>query len=343
MSSGFSESTEYFLKRYEVFQAAVDRFHTELDRAFRALGDAVRPRGFAVHVWHPGIQHMLQFSRPGWLNDGGEGIHFEFFADFEELARRRLVIGLDFGSCVPEKEKLRASLSRLLSPHEQWLLREGYEVHRNKDWKFLRTTLALPGLTLEGMEAKCALLPDIAAFVDEALFLSDKTAIWRTDFFPNDPSLALNWCGREGGQDIIRGSGRLGSAALRIDGTCPNARSGEKGCYSVLVQGTRDIKNGTEYSACVVLRSRAGGSLRIRGEGHKEPTTRDGKRSFPHAFSWSRDIQPSDRWQCVSFQGVVPSVEDVDYDFGEQGTWIVMNIETEDREFLIDSIEIGSA
>jgi hypothetical protein len=344
MTSGFSESTEYFLRQYDVFHGYVERFHNELGGLFRQVGDAMRVRGFASYIWRlENGRHILQLSRPNWFNDpNGMGIHYEFFVDPDELAARRLIVGLDISDEVPEAEAVTASLTRLLEPHEEYLLKEGCELCRGSDWKLVYTTLPLRGLSLEAMEAKCALLPDVAALVDEALFLSDKKMIWRTDFFSNNPSLALNWFGNQGGQEITRGAGRLGSAALKIDGTRPNARPQEQGCYSVLVQGTHDIRNSGEHYACVVLRSRAGGSLRIRGEGHKEPTTRDGKRSFPRAFSWSRDIQPADRWQCVSFQDIVPSAEEADYDFAEQGTWIVMNVQTEDTDFLIDSIEIGT-
>lgn len=347
MNNTLSDTVQQFLRRYDVIQSALERFHRELEYLFRQIGEEAKRWGFVPLFFRPtGAlgQNFAQFARPNWQNDLGKGIHFEFFVDNDTLKQGDLVVGLDVGEQISEKEAKRDTLVRILKPFEPTLLtRFGFQLRRDNFWKILYATIPLLEVSVETLRARCQILPDLAAFVDEGLFLVAKHPIWRTDFSSDRQDIWTNWFGQEGGQHFVTGEGRLGSCALKIDGTQPNARPKlqERGCYSVPVHPTHAIVNGKEHYLCVVVKSRVDGTLRLRGEGHKGISSEGHPSELPLAFDWAWNLEPSDHWQCLTWRGVVPPVAEIGYDFSSQGTWIVMIVDTVDREFLIDMIEIG--
>jgi len=344
MGSGFSPATQKFLERYDVVQTAFDRFHNDLESMFAQLSKRL-PDGFASKSYRfANGRHLQQFSRSNWHNENGEGIHFELFVDNEELSHRHLEIGLDFSGEVPDRETVKTTLARLLDGYQRILMETfGYELRRGKSWKFLRSSLPLEDVTVDAMEEKCRVLPALASFVDESFFLVGKTPIWQADFSCRQ-QVSLTWGSYGvGGQHILSDVGRFGSPALRIDGTNPNAAPDQEwqhGCYSLLVDEEHEmLRNGMAHYLSLVLKSRKGGKLRVWADGHKEGS--DGKLTYPRAFDVSFDVRSSGIWQCVTWQGELPSVDQLSYDFFKEGVWVVLNVDTHDTDFVIDRIEIG--
>jgi hypothetical protein len=292
----------------------------------------------------------VEFARPGWGNAEGEGIHWELFVDYEELGRGNLVVGLDIGERVADREAKRSCLARLLRPYERTLLdRFGLQVRPHKLWKFLYATIPLLELTVEAMKQRSALLPDLAAFVDEALFLADKVPVWRSDFFSDDPPPGIRWAqwkeykgttGETGGWEVAAKDGRLDSPCLRCHANGFNYRDCfNRGRPSNILRLRRqdggpihEITNDQEVYACAVIHSATGGQLQFYGE-----ATKEGR--FVTAFAGTLKIPSSEAWQVIKWRGKLDSP--ADYDFAKQGLNAFIMLDVPETALRIDSIEIG--
>lgn len=339
MNNVFSKSVQYFLERYDAIQSGFDRFHNELGFLFRQLSDEIKPLGFIPKIYRfASGKHLLQFSCSNWGNDEGEGIHFEFFIDHEELAKKYLIAGLDFGDDVAEKSAKRTTLIRLLEPYKQVVLqRTGYELLSDKYWKFLRTTIPIQGLSVEAMRNECDILPDIAAFVDEAIFLADKKSVWRTDFLPTDQKPYIKWheglgTNEVGGWEFSQDGGRLKGHCLKCHGGKSNYHEGKNIIILQSNESSRNFGNGQKIYCSTVVHSIKGGQICFYAEAPKEG-------NFTVAFEKTCDLQPIDRWQVVSYEGQVSNPEH--YDFAKNGLFIFLIAKVPEIGLRIDSIEIG--
>jgi hypothetical protein len=254
------------------------------------------------------------------------------------------VVGLDIHEALGSRENLRSALVRMLEPHADFILRaSGLRLRRDQYWKLLHGTIPLGQLTQEAVYKAMWCLPDIAAAVDESLHISGATPIWRTGFEQNLEDIGICWFGSEGGQSFVSGKGRFASTAMKVDGTKANGRNehGEKGNFSVLLHPTHGIQNAGQVYVCAVVKACKGGTIRFWADAHRGKTS-EGYDLVPFgAFSLMERVKSLDGWQCIYLTAKVPTTNDLNYDFAKEGAWLVMNVITEDTEFLIDSIEVG--
>lgn len=361
MSNQFSKATRLWLEKCDVWRTAEDRLLRQWSEILAEVH-----RRFSAQEWvcTPQPSDMLQMHRGHWFNPDARGIHFEALCNREMLMRGIVDLSLHVEDRVPNQQAVCAKLRELLRPRAPNLLRllakyvpslpdtPGQDIIKGR----LPVEQATPEAVCEALE----LMTETESFVDEALFLAGKMSIWRTDFARESQGLWPEWFGKVGGQQAIPSAGRLGSCAWRLDGSQPNARpnaSWESGLYSLLVAGdARDlVLNGREHYACVVLKTGKGGQVTVWADGHRYKPDQSVEH-FPKAFAFTHKALPSECWQCISWCGVVPAVNEVKgvlpaelgaaevsapFDFAKDGVWIGLRVETEDRGFLIDSIEIG--
>lgn len=339
MCDGFSAATREFLDRYDIVQTAFDQFHNELAAMYAELSSRIDPLGFASNNYRFKTgRHLHQFSRSNWHNEDGGGVHFEFFINLEELSHRRVVVGLDIDDAVGKRKLRRDRLVRLLAPHERTLQnRYGYELRRGKDWKLLRGTLPIQGLTVDAMAAKCAVLPAVATYVDEALFLRGSKRVWRTSFLTKSKRPRLEWhenlgTGPQGGWELSSDGGRFDSVCLKCHGGRSNYHDGKNILMLRAEKPFCEFHTGETVQACAVVHAAQGGTLEFYAEAPKE-----GK--WQVAFHGVCEVAPVDRWQLVTWKGQVAQPED--YDFAKQGLFAFVMVKTPAAGLRIDSIELG--
>lgn len=342
MNDGFSKATETFLGRYGVIHAAWCRFHDELGRVFEDLRKRVEPWGFGSQTYRFSStgRHLVQFYRPNWHNEKGEGIHFEFFVDLDEMAKGHLAVGLDFGDETPEREATQTALQRLLEPYQHLLIeKHGYNLRPSFYWKFLRSSVSLPQVTANTLEEKCSVLPDLAPFVDEALAVAGKSQVWRTDFSRKDKGVSLEWhqdlgTGPQGGWELATSGGRFGIPCLKCYGERSNYCDGKNIVSIQPGQLFHDFKNGQRVYAAAIVHAADGGEVEFCAEAPKEGR-------WSAAFSGPCLLTGLNRWQVVVWEGTVSRSDD--WDFAEQGLYAYVIVKAPTSGLRIDSIEFGTS
>lgn len=346
MTNEFSKTTKLWLQKQDVLMAAEERFRREWAAILIKTQTRMAADGWLSRRWGEPLD-MIQLSRNSWPNSPA-GIHYEIICNSEFCRRDIVDLSLHVEQDIPEQELVCERLRELLRPYAAQILKTlapctpvmpDEPLH-----DIVKGSLPLVDVSVDSLTKILQDLIQTKSFVDEALFSAGKETIWRTDFSANSPPVCLGWFGNDGGQQIAAQMGRFNSAAMRINGTRPNARremSFEQGCYSLIIEDTDKIENDVEYYVCIVLKTNKGGKLHIRGDGHKGLTPEGYPAELPLAFLWECMIERADQWQCLIWQGKIPSVKKAGYNFSKSRTWIVMNVDTPDTEFLIDSIEIG--
>lgn len=359
--SVFSPQTVLYIKKQHVLQAAADIFFrewsdilTEVRRRFSRDGYLCNPIGKP--------SDCLQLHRQDW--PGGQcQVHYEVLCSREFLIQGIVDLSLHVEHDTPNQAAVCSRLRSLLHPHSKriYSLLSPY-APRMPDLPIqdiVKAQLPLEGVTPEAIGQAIDAMMQAESFVDEALFLAGTRTVWRTDFSVSDPPIEPNWFGNDSSQRIVPQAGGFGSACWRMDGSVPNARSdhSERGVICLLV--TNDMKdlihNRGRYRICDVVKSRKPAQLTIRGEGHVYDPE-GGDIAWPMAFRTRQQLVEVDRWRYITWEVTVPPAEEVTgwfamecggdkrsipFDFGKQGIWIVLNVETEDPQFLMDSIEIA--
>ena len=346
MRNGFSDITKLYIAKQDILIEAEHRFRREWAEILTEVRRRLSRGGWAFRTDIEPPHEELKIRRANWP-DGVCGVHYEVRA--QERFRREGVadIGLHIEQDVPEYEQVSRRLRRLIRPyssHITELLAEcAPSLPETPPQKVLIGQLPLAEITPEVICMALEKMVQTESFVDEALVLAGKKTLWRTDFDKDLDDIWINWFGIEGGQTFTRGVGRFGSVAMKVDGTQPNGRAKykEQGNYSVLLHPTHEITNGMDVYICAVVKTTKGGTIQFKADAHRGKTP-EGHDAVPVlAFAMSHPIEPSERWQCIFLQAKVPTTNKIDYDYAKEGAWVVMNIVTEDREFLIDSVEIG--
>lgn len=343
MAYEFSKATKLYLECQDILLAAEDRFKRELGNMLREVQRRFSRKGWASRfACDPPAQ--IQIFRQHWPAIES-GIHYEARA-FENFRRQGIVdLSLHIEHDVPNQEAICYRIRQMLRRYGAKVLQYCATAMPDQPKEdILKGSIRLVDLTVDSLCDTLERMTETESFLDEALFLTDKRTIWRTDFSPTCPEINSNWFGNIGSQEIAYSKGRIGSSALRIDGTQPNARRGidyESGCYSVLLHSAYSLTNGNGLNVTVVVKTHKGGIFRLYGEGHKGRTAEGHPLEFPQAFSLKRIVEPSETWQCLTWHEIVPSVEQINYDFAKEGLWCVMIVKTNDTEFLVDSIELA--
>lgn len=359
MKEGFSDSTKLWIEKQDVFISAEQRFCREWGNILRNVQSRLSKQGWACRLMGD-PPDMIQLYRPYWPSGPGQ-VHYEVWCKGEFYRAGIVDFGLHMERDLPNQNATCERIRLILGPHIPKILTSGViSIPEQPSDRILKGLLPLKEITVENICEVVENMMQTESLIDESLFVADKTMVWRTDFSPSSPPVYPHWFSEVGGQESVLGAGRFGSWAWRIDGTRPNARKEcvwERGCYCVLVGGdTKNlICNGTEYYGTAVVKTSKGAHWCLWADGH-EYESKEEVKSLPQAFNWKCYIPPADKWQCVTWRGAVPTVEKVmafippergggeipvNFNFAENGAWITLNIQTEDREFLIDSVEIG--
>ncbi len=344
MAERFSQLVVTFLDKYQLIRSALSTFHDELAGMFELLRCRVEPLGFASQHYRQGdSRHCVQFYRPGWNNESGQGLHFELSVGPDDLQLGRLVLGLDLGDDLPGRHAIQAALCRILAPYQQTLLeKHSFNVRPQCMCKFLWSSLRLRELTVDKMVDKCRVLSEIGPLAEEALFLADAIPLWRTDCAdPVRPSLF--WDGANGGQQFEANSGLFGTPCIRIDGRARgNYCAFEDTPTNIMMLATtQGVQNGDGVYCSCIVRSELGGRIWFYGEGYHELP--DGRREWPRLFcnpEWIEVVVPGrSGWQHVGTR--VHANAPSDYDFTQQGVTLYFRTQTQDPNFLVNSIEFG--
>jgi hypothetical protein len=268
----------------------------------------------------------------------------------------------------PQQTAVCGCLRELLRPHSV-KIREALgpfvpELPVEPPRDVVRAQLCLNEATSEKICAALECLGQLDTFVDEAIALRDTAIVWRTDFSPQNSNVFPRWFDNLGKQEAVSGVGRFAGPAWRIDGREPNARrdiSWEEGTYLFLRMDDHSglIRNDEEYVLLIVAKSELGGRLSVWADAHHLGP--DGQPDcYPVAFVWDCEMPASDRWQCLTTRVRVPPVDKVTAvlprekepsyrrvpcpcDFSKEGIWIVLNVQTDDPNFLIDTLKIARA
>ncbi|MBI4604705.1 MAG: hypothetical protein HY721_22310 [Planctomycetes bacterium] len=340
---GFSSTVRKWIDGQAVLRAAKERFRREWAGILGEAAARLADRGWGSRfLGHP--SDLIQVFRPDWPS-GPSQVHYEALVQHHFRRRGIIDLSLHVEHETPNQAAVCAALRRLLAPHARAIPACcSVGVTDSPLHDILKGSLPLDGVTGEKLFEAFEKLAETASFVDQALFVAGNTPVWRTDFSADREEIWLEWFGSKGGQELAYGAGRLGSAALRIDGSRPNARPEmkyEKGSYSVLVHPTKGLRNGARHYGSIALKTTRGAHVVLRAEGHKGQTPEGHPKQLPQAFAWAGTAEPSEGWQCLTWESPVPPVEEAGYDFSRDGAWLVLVVDTEDRACLIDGVEVG--
>lgn len=346
MRNGFSDATKIYIAEQDVLIEAEQRFRREWADILTQVRKRLSRGGWAFRTDTEPPYEELKIRRPNWP-DGIRGAHYEVSA--QERFRRQSIaeIALHIEQDVPRHEDVCKRIRELIKPHSSRIMELladcAPSLPEAPPQKVLLGELALADITSEAICRIFENMAQIESFVDEAILLAGKETIWRTEFRADrNEEIWTNWFGSEGGQSFELSNGRFTSGAMRIDGTKTNARREykEEGNYSVLLHPTYGIANGQDIYVCAMVKTSVGGMIRLQADGHRK--TSEGNDAFLlSAFNLECRVEASNKWQSVFLKARVLAENNLNYDYTKEGAWVVMNVVTEDTEFLVDSIEIG--
>jgi hypothetical protein len=316
----------------------------ELREILTAVGDAMRDEGYIDRIYmnRDGLWGHLQLWLPDWPQPACSAIHFEVGFDRQDLSDDRMFIALDVEDSVPDKQAVIDCIQRLLKPYQftDLLLRStGTRFVSDSAWHVLHLFSPLTAVSSQELASACRRLRPITVSVDEALFVCRGVPLWRTDFFTSDPQPTLSWGDNAGGQRVQRRHGLMDSPSLLVDGSAPGNHDPADGCPAHIAKltFTHEIKNGNEIYLSCVLKTTKGGRLWFIGD---VPSEKHGVVALFDSPHWLEiPVTGMPTWQHIGFKARVRTPDDID--FAAVGAAIYIRTQTDDPEFLFNSIEFG--
>jgi hypothetical protein len=346
MPEGFSESTRHWIGMQDVVAAAKERFRREWARILREAEGVLRREGWASRL-QSNPSEMLQVFRPNWPG-GLCGIHYEAQCNDYFCEQGFVDLSLHIEHEVLDQSAVCDRIRRLLSPYRQALLSScSASLPDEPLHDILKGKLPLSDVTSERIVEVINSMAATETFVDEAMFLADKTPIWRTDFFPGDPQPQLDIYivdGRhgKGGQELRPSGGCLDTRSVVINGTAPTNYHAADGSPTniMLLTHTKDVDVRKDFYLSCIVRTTSGGRLWLYGEGYdKQP---DGKQEWPALLdpAWTPvPVEGKSGWQHIGWQGHTDKA--AKYDFAGQGATFYLRAQIDDSSFALNSIEFG--
>ncbi|MBI4604706.1 MAG: hypothetical protein HY721_22315 [Planctomycetes bacterium] len=337
MTAAFSEVTQHWLRMERDVIPSIERlFRDEWAQMLREVASALRARGWNHRLFDERTPDMLQLQRPHWP-PGEAQAHFEVHTRDSLPSRPEADLFLHIEDKLPGQEAVLRRIRGLLKPYESLLLSRGACSLREEPLhEVLKGSLPLADVTPEILLEAIEKIVEAESFVDEAMLLAGKTAVWRTDFFAADPSPCLDWreglgTGPRGGWEPSAHGGRLDSPCLKLFGERSNYHEG-KNILILRHPDLHDLANGQRAYCSAVVHASQGGEVRFYAEAPKEG-------NWTVAFDAPCRLEAADRWQLVSWTGKVASPEG--YDFARQGLYAFLIVKAPPAGLRIDSVELG--
>lgn len=343
MRTTFSPGMETFFDKLPVLVEAEKRFRQEWAEMLASLHDRVAVEDWVVRYDCPEPHEMIKILRSDWPA-GESGIHYEFGA-FDQFRRQGVIdVSLHFEQEVPNQEQVCKCMRRLLRPHWGRLngTLPGIAPHlpESPTHDIIKGRLPLASATSEVLYETFKALATTESFVDESIFLAERTSVWRTDFLKNDPYPCLQWgaslgAGETGGWEIIGVGGRLHSGALRCHARKSNYHDGQniltlnggKPCF--------DLAPDRRFYACAVVQIPHGCDVKFCLQSvHKNNAYQD-------AFYGTQSARASAHWQVLTWEGEINRLKD--YDVARDGLFAYLIAGPLQDSIVIDSIQIGQS
>lgn len=343
----FTKFSQAFISHRAVLESADIAFWDDWRRILQAVDTEFQTRDYytGVCVDRNTGYGWCQVARRHWPKPVASAIHFEVaYGRWTEVDKDHASIALDVEESVPDREKLIRCIQRLLEPYVNGGFvrnRTGCAIIANSGWRVFRGAIPLADISSQKIVHAMTEMLATETFVDEGLFLVDKTALWRTSFLADDPQPEVKWpqwqdhtgaTGETGGWERLTSAGRLGSPCLKCSGDRSNWREGRsilwlwpKGGAVMHALGKKQKVYG-----CAVVHAAGGGKVTFYGEATD-------KGGWALAFEGAVDVAPFDGWQVVTWRGEMADV----CDFAETGMHAFVIVKASERGLRIDSIEIG--
>ena len=335
MAVRFPPSTILWLQKQDVLLAEENRFKRVWAEILREV-----QRRLSAEEWVSGsLGDLIQFYRDNWPNDQCAGVHYEVQCGDEFRRRGTAHVGLHIEQRLPKQVEVFARLRQLLLPYSPRLFKMMADCAPDMaaHWFAIGGTLGLADVTDDEISEALERMMQTESFVDEALFLTDKKTVWRTDFLAGNPKPYTKWheglgTGEEGGWEFSSDGGRLDSPCLKCDGRKSNYRDGKNIVMLSVGKPFNEFANGQRAYCSAVVHSAEGGQVQFYAQATKEG-------GWQEAFDAPVPLKRVDRWQLACWEGEISNPEN--YDFAKQGMNAFVMVKAPDPGLKIDAIEIG--
>jgi len=335
MPQEFSPIVKDWLANQDVLLAAEDRFRGEWGDILRRVAGRLAERGFTtVLTGEP--PEEVKALRPGWPG-GVCGVHYEARA-FPEQRRRGIVdLSLHVEQDLDNQEQVCNGLRQLLRRHGARVPEACAAATPDEPREdILKGSLPIEGITSGRLLEAIARLALTDSFVEEALFLADRQPLWRTDFLPGDPEVAIDVTFGQGTSE--RGGWEFGPHAGRFQGRGLEARPGEHNFRNgtnilMLNRGLfHDFVNAQAVYGCATVAAGENTELTLCLQTDKS-------HGWAIAFEQVREVRQCESWQLVTWQGRIAG--DEGHDFAEEGLYAYLIAGPVTRPLRIGSLAVG--
>ncbi len=340
MLEGFSETTKYYIKSHDIISAAKAKFRSEWGQMLKDVENEFRKKGW-VTLLRDNPPIMLQIASPDWPKPQWQKIHYGIMY-YESLFEHGIVDFLHIEENVQNQNEICKQARRLLRPYQKEILSQSSsQLMEEPIHDILKGSLDLVDVTVDKIISTMNGMMGTECFIDEALFLSGKKEIWRTDFFITDPKpiISINFddkCKGQGGQKFLEGKGCMGSPAISINGAIKTNYHNihdDLPTNIMVLSNTKEISYGDNiYLSCNVY-TEQGGTLWFYAEsiGNLQPCFEG---------NWIIiNIGGKPKWQHVQCSAKIKNSDNPN--ITEQGITFFLRSLTKDTNFLINNIEFG--
>lgn len=343
MPEAFSPDVKIWLEKQHVLMAAESHFRRQWEVILTEVRATLCKDEWLCRAF--GSPHdMLQFYRSSWPNRADQ-VHYEVSGQDWARARGIVDLSLHMEGALPNQAGVCSRIRQLLGCHAHRITRMLAEFSPSMPEEpihdILKGSIPLihcdPTVLCQAMTG----MMQVESFVDEAILLADKRAVWRSDLVADEMPLAnADWwkhystaTGATGGWEFDKASGRCASPCF----ICYPGKSNHADGWNILnLQRTgfpfTQFSPGERVYFAVTVRSDAEFEMEFILQANS-------KGGWKNAFSGPFAVSRVNRWQVVFEEAVVPDI--AEYDLSSEGLGAHVRVKAADAPIYVDSIAMG--